>query len=900
MVRGTRVGLACLAALGLMAARPAAVPQPDGVAQLLTRLERVLASGRSDAYLELLSPLADRSKAAAFAGTAVMPGATRAVVRERDRLQLDGTLPGEGYELSVDVMIEAGRQARLSTWRLDVKRMSRRAPDADDSGWRIANQKVVGTLPALHSLALDAGKQYHARDLVVSAEDVRVTVPDGCVFVAEAAGQPTAAVILGRGQVWFSPSPATERGQVRIYAGAEPLETPVDAVMVRFAPSEFARRITGTLEPRAADPRALQKAEEVFRADAGRSFGVDLGDMSAESWSLLPTPGDFVAEIHTRRFGTLTYVRSPSEVEDISLFDRARHRNIAVYESADHLATRGRFYNEDDDAAYRVESYGIDASFDPARRWIEGQTRLRIQVKAPSISTLTLRLAESLVVRSVVSREYGRLLSFRIRNQDSIVVSLPSTVVRGQVFTLDVAYDGIANPQAIDQESIQQENLQEVTEVRLEESYLYSNRSYWYAQAPATAYSTATLRVSVPRAYSCVASGHLVETVPAGVLGPKSTQPARRFTFVARQPARYFACLISPLVQAASKVLRLSGPPAASADSRAAGAPGASMTVDVQANPRLQGQARWLADTAADVLQYYGSIMGDTPYSDATVAAVEWKLPGGHSPAYMAVLNQPLPGASTVPYRNDPAFFDNYPEFFIAHELAHQWWGQAVGGKNYHEQWLSEGMSQYFAALYAGHRRGPDAFDTVVRRFRQWALDKSDQGPIYLGYRVGHIKGDSRVFRAIVYNKSAAVLHMMRRLVGDDAFFRGLRRFYATWRFQKAGSDDLRAAMEAESGTSLARFFDEWVYGDEIPTVTYWTRVEDTARGPEALVHFEQTGKVFDLPVTVTLDYADQAAVEAVARVTDRVVEFRLPVSGSLRRIEVNRDSAALAAFKPI
>ena len=58
---------------------------------------------------------------------------------------------------------------------------------------------------------------------------------------------------------------------------------------------------------------------------------------------------------------------------------------------------------------------------------------------------------------------------------------------------------------------------------------------------------------------------------------------------------------------------------------------------------------------------------------------------------------------------------------------------------------------------------------------RRWAIDTSPQGPVYLGYRLGHIKSDSRVFRAVIYNKAAMVLHMLRRLVGDEAFFRGIR-----------------------------------------------------------------------------------------------------------------------------
>ena len=89
------------------------------------------------------------------------------------------------------------------------------------------------------------------------------------------------------------------------------------------------------------------------------------------------------------------------------------------------------------------------------------------------------------------------------------------------------------------------------------------------------------------------------------------------------------------------------------------------------------------------------------------MALVESDLPGGHSPAYFAVLNQPLP-TTPLTWRNDPASFDSFPEFFLAHEVAHQWWGQAVGWRNYHEQWLSEGFAQYFAALYAQHQRGDE------------------------------------------------------------------------------------------------------------------------------------------------------------------------------------------------
>ncbi len=283
-------------------------------------------------------------------------------------------------------------------------------------------------------------------------------------------------------------------------------------------------------------------------------------------------------------------------------------------------------------------------------------------------------------------------------------------------------------------------------------------------------------------------------------------------------------------------------------------------------------------------------MIGDSPYPSFTVALIENELPGGHSPGYFAALNQQLP-TSTQSWRNDPAAFNSYPDFFLAHELAHQWWGQAVGWRNYHEQWISEGFAQYFAALYAQHQRGDEVFAGVLRQLRKWGMSETDQGPIYLGYRLGHIRDDSRVFRALVYNKSAAVLHMLRRLVGDDAFFNGVRRFYREARFTKAGTDEFRAAMEAETGVSLERFFERWIYGSTLPRLRTSSRVD----GDELVLRIEQIGDVFDVPVTFTIQYADRKPVDIVIPVSEAVVERRVPLAGPLRGVEVSREDGTMA-----
>jgi aminopeptidase N len=218
-----------------------------------------------------------------------------------------------------------------------------------------------------------------------------------------------------------------------------------------------------------------------------------------------------------------------------------------------------------------------------------------------------------------------------------------------------------------------------------------------------------------------------------------------------------------------------------------------------------------------------------------------------------------------------------------------------VGWANYHEQWLSEGFAQYFAALYAQRHHGDETFAAVLRHMRRWSIEQSAQGPVYLGNRLGHLRKESRVFRALVYNKGGVVLHMLRLLIGDEAFFRGLRRFYAESRFHKTGTDQLRVAMEREAGRPLDRFFERWIYGSTLPRVTFSYRVESTPGGQAVVLHFEQSGELFDLPVTVTLQYGDRRSVDVIVHVTEQTVDKRVALDGALRSVEISRDDGMVA-----
>jgi aminopeptidase N len=192
-------------------------------------------------------------------------------------------------------------------------------------------------------------------------------------------------------------------------------------------------------------------------------------------------------------------------------------------------------------------------------------------------------------------------------------------------------------------------------------------------------------------------------------------------------------------------------------------------------------------------------------------------------------------------------------------------------------------------------REDPDEFADALGQLRRWSLNESDQGPVYLGYRLGHIQGDARVFRALVYNKGAAVLHMLRRLVGDDAFVESLRHFYTNWRFRKAGTDDLRASFEAVTGRPLTRFFEGWIYGQQIPRIRSAWRAD----GRDVVVTFEQLdGASFVVPVTVSVELEDRTRQDHLVVIDAETVEVRLPAGGPIRNVRVNDDDAALAEFE--
>src|SRR5260221_3965202 len=235
-MKGNRVSAVLLAALILLGvSRPLKqMCQYEGRRALLVVVVSVALAGDASGYLALLADSADRARARDLAASELPPGAPRAVVKDRGGLPLAGTLPGNGYRLWIDSFAEFGSRSRVATWRVDVRRVGEAGSGRE---WAIADQERITSVESIYRLSLNPSKQFTARNLKLSSEDLDVTLADGSVFVADIDQGVTGLVLIGHGTFTFHPAPEMERRQVKIFCGREALEAGFDAAYIRLHPS---------------------------------------------------------------------------------------------------------------------------------------------------------------------------------------------------------------------------------------------------------------------------------------------------------------------------------------------------------------------------------------------------------------------------------------------------------------------------------------------------------------------------------------------------------------------------------------------------------------------------------------------------------------------------------------
>ena len=190
-------------------------------------------------------------------------------------------------------------------------------------------------------------------------------------------------------------------------------------------------------------------------------------------------------------------------------------------------------------------------------------------------------------------------------------------------------------------------------------------------------------------------------------------------------------------------------------------------------------------------------------------------------------------------------------EGLISHETAHQWFGDAVTERDWPDLWLSEGFATYFEQLWTQHSRGDSAFRAELTGVRERLLrdPRVTSRPVIDTVETNLMA----LLDANSYQKGGFVLHMLRGMLGDSAFFGGLRIYLHAHEYGNADSDDLRRALEQSSGTSLRWFFDQWLRRPGYPELTVAWRYDATAKTVRVDVSQGDRFGYFRVPLTVEL-----------------------------------------------
>jgi aminopeptidase N len=239
---------------------------------------------------------------------------------------------------------------------------------------------------------------------------------------------------------------------------------------------------------------------------------------------------------------------------------------------------------------------------------------------------------------------------------------------------------------------------------------------------------------------------------------------------------------------------------------------------------------------------------------------------------------------------DERAYLDGNADGLIAHELAHQWWGDLLTCRDWAHLWLNEGFATYFEALWAEHHEGADAFAYNMRRKAARAKRGGRERPIVdRAYPSPGSMFDSRA-----YPKGAWVLHMIRRRLGDTLFWRTLQIYGTRNAYKTVETVDLRKTVEEVSGRSFERFFYDWTERPGHPEVTVTTKWQAEDQLVRISVKQTQDAAAFHFPLTFELRFDELPAVRFTRDITAKEVVFFQALEAAPSMVRVDPDMAVL------
>lgn len=232
---------------------------------------------------------------------------------------------------------------------------------------------------------------------------------------------------------------------------------------------------------------------------------------------------------------------------------------------------------------------------------------------------------------------------------------------------------------------------------------------------------------------------------------------------------------------------------------------------------------------------------------------------------------------------------NNFYEDIYVHELAHQWWGNAVGPKTWKDIWLNEGFATYSEALYYEAISGSDALtSTMLGKYQD-----NFKGKLY--------DPGENLFSTTVYDKGAWVLHMLRWEVGDEIFFKILKEYFKKYKYLNASTDDFQNVCEEVSGKNLNNFFVQWVFrGEAQIKVKYEWESKSENDSNVVKLNIEQIQNdldAFQFKLQIHLIYPDETFEDKILFIYQRKQQFSLSVKERPAQIVLDSDNWLLGSF---
>ena len=443
--------------------------------------------------------------------------------------------------------------------------------------------------------------------------------------------------------------------------------------------------------------------------------------------------------------------------------------------------------------------------------------------------------------------------------------------------------------------------------------FYVGSRGTWYPHQP-SAYSRFDMRFTSPKNLTLVATGTQVED--------KTEGETRRTRYVTDAPIRFASFNLGEYrketVSKAGYTVEVYGNRSVEPNlARRTAQPSPGLY-----RPRHPGEALDLPGTMAvapdpavhlkdlsarigSALDFMISQFGPMPLKTVTVSPIPGFFGQGFPGlvylstfAYLSAEDR----ASTLKNPIQQIFFT---DLLPAHELAHQWWGNLVAAEGYQDDWIMEALANYSAVLYLEKRRGTRTAEQILDEYRARLLAKrpngqsmESTGPIMWGLRLR--SAGEEPWRTITYEKGAWIIHMLRRQMGDERFYRMLNELTRRYAYKSVTTEGFRR-IAAEflppksPDPTLESFFETWVYGTGIPSLSleYSVRGKAPALRVTGTVSQSNVDSEFsaDVPVEIYTGKAGGPPTVKWVRTSDEPATFSVPIKQVPSKVSLGSQS---------